>query len=169
MADNLSVCIASYESRDLAEQDFATLKDLKAGGAVELLDAAVVTRDDHGRVAVVKDLHHQVRKGALIGGVLALLGPVGLVTGVVGGSVIGKVASHFHGGLSHKDISELGALLEARSIALIALTRGAGSESFADRLPSATSVDQRVVSTDHVAFNALVEQGDREDWKNPSS
>jgi len=118
---DVALIIAGYSSIDEAESDWKQLKDAKVDGDERLYDLAVIGKADDGTVAVLKDLHHKVRRGAVIGAVVALATPVGLVAGLAGGAVAGKIGNHFHKGMSEHDKKALGDALDRHSVSLIAL------------------------------------------------
>src|SRR4051795_545658 len=103
---DVALIIAGYPSLDAAESDWNFLKEAKVEGDARTYDLAVIGKADDGTVAVLKDLHHKVRRGAVIGAVVALATPIGLVAGVAGGAIAGKLGSHFHKGMSENDKNE---------------------------------------------------------------
>jgi uncharacterized membrane protein len=119
MSDEMAVLIASYPTQQLAETDWGVLQDMVREGAIPLDDAAVVVRNAHGESAVVKDLHKPVRKGLVIGAALAAFTPVGMIAGLVGGALAGKVTALFHEGLSQATLKDIGRFIEDNTVVLV--------------------------------------------------
>jgi len=68
--DSVFVYIGTYPSEAAARDDYAVVKDLHAAGAVGTYDAAVVTKDNAGKVHVNKDemaTRHWAWGGAVVG------------------------------------------------------------------------------------------------------
>ena len=67
------IYIGTYPSEAAARDDYDVVKDLHAAGAVGTYDAAVVTKDDAGKVHVNKDemaTRHGAWGGAAVGAVV---------------------------------------------------------------------------------------------------
>lgn len=93
------VVLAIFANEAAADAAVASLKstDLAAGDAI-----GVLVLDDSGEIKVDKVGSHSAGKGAGIGLLLGLLGPVGIIGGTVGGSLLGLL--HHKGlGLSEAD------------------------------------------------------------------
>src|SRR4051794_29244641 len=118
---DVALIIAGYPSLDAAESDWKFVKESKVEGDARTYDLAVIGKGADGTVAVLKDLHHKVRRGAVIGTVVALATPIGLAAGLIGGAAAGELGNHFHKGMSESDKRELGAALERHSVSLVAL------------------------------------------------
>ena len=72
------VYIGTYPSEMSARDDYEIVKDLHAAGAVGTYDAAVITKDDSGKVHVNKDetsTRHGAWGGIAVGAVVGLLFP----------------------------------------------------------------------------------------------
>jgi uncharacterized membrane protein len=123
-ADTLMVLGASYDSVADAEADYELVKELyRAAGVGHDFDAAVVKRDEQGKVKVVKKHEQPTRHGAweglAIGALTAILPGIGLGVGAAVGAGIGAVAGHVKGGMSDGDLKEIGETLNAGEAGLI--------------------------------------------------
>ena len=120
--DGTFIYIGAYPDEAAARADYEVVKELHAVDAVGSFDAAVVTKDDKGKVHVHKD-ETATRKGGWIGvGVGALVGilfPPGLIAGAVVGGVIGGVSGHLWKGMSRSDVKELGEFIDSGQAALV--------------------------------------------------
>jgi len=95
---------------------------LHEGGAVGSYDAAVITKDDYGKVHVNKDeqaTRHGGWGGAVAGAVVGLLFPPAVINTALVGGAIGAVSGHLWRGLSRSDVKELGDLIDSGQAALI--------------------------------------------------
>jgi uncharacterized membrane protein len=121
-ADGVFLFIGTYPDEAAARADYDVVKDLRSAGAVGSYDAAVITKDDKGKVHVNKD-ETSTRKGGWIGaGIGAAVGlifaPAVLASAVVGAGV-GAVSGHLSKGLSRSDVKELGDLIDEGEAALL--------------------------------------------------
>ncbi|HEX5016621.1 MAG TPA: DUF1269 domain-containing protein [Actinomycetes bacterium] len=122
--DGTFIYIGTYPDETAARVDYDVVKALHAVDAVGSFDAAVVTKDDKGKIHVNKD-ETATRAGGWIGvGVGALVGilfpPAILASAAVGG-VIGGVTGHLWKGMSRADVKELGDTIDAGEAALVVI------------------------------------------------
>jgi len=74
--ESVFIYIGTYPSEAAARDDYGVVKDLHAAGAVGTYDAAVVTKDDSGKVHVSKDemaTRHGAWGGAAVGAFIGVL------------------------------------------------------------------------------------------------
>ena len=103
----------------------------RAPGTSHDFDAAVIAKDEDGKVRIVKKHEQPTRHGAAVGlawglaaGVVAaLFPPVGIGIAAAGGvgAAIGGVAGHASGGMSRSDLKDLGEALDAGQAGLVAV------------------------------------------------
>jgi uncharacterized membrane protein len=111
--DMLVVLAASYDSVEDAEVDYEAVKAMYYNAGVGYaFDAAVLERNDDGKVKVV-DKHEQTTrhtawKGLAIGALAAILPGIGLGVGAAVGAGVGAVTGHIKGGMNNDDLKELG-------------------------------------------------------------
>src|SRR5687768_3888831 len=117
--DTLYVIAAAYDDVDAAIADYEAVKDLyRAVRTSHDFDAAVIAKDEDGKVGIVKKHEEPTRHGAAVGlgwglaaGVaVALFPPVGIGIAAAAGGVgaaIGGVTGHAHGGMSRDALKEL--------------------------------------------------------------
>ena len=153
--DLVMVMAASYDSVSDAEVDFEAVKALYYDrGASHDFDAAVIERDDEGKVRVVKKHEQPTRHGAAkgmkwglaIGVASAILPGIGLVGGLVAGAVggagIGAVKGHMEGGMDNDDLKQIGQVLEQGKAGLIAVY----ATNVADQVAASIKADNRFIS-----------------------
>ena len=120
--DAVFIYIGTYPSEAAARDDYAVVKDLHAAGAVGTYDAAVVTKDNAGKVHVNKDetaTRHGAWGGAAVGAVVGILFPPSIIVGAAVGAAVGGVGGHLWRGMSRADVKEFGEIIDAGQAALI--------------------------------------------------
>jgi len=124
MTDNpVFLYAGEYESVEEAKADLEALKELHREKFVGSYDAAVLTKNEDGKVEIVdkieKPTQHGGWAGLAVGAALGLIFPPSvLVSGLVGAGA-GALIGHFEGGMSRSDLKEIGAMLEESEAALI--------------------------------------------------
>ena len=116
------IYIGTYPSEAWARADYDVVKDLHAAGAVGTYDAAVVTKDDAGKVHVNKDemaTRHGAWGGAAVGALVGILFPPSIIVGVAVGAAVGGVSGHLWRGMSRADVRELGEIIDDGQAALV--------------------------------------------------
>ena len=146
---------ASYDSVDAAEADYDAVRALYSElGASHTFDAAVISKNDDGKVKINKTFEEGTRFDAItgaaiglaVGVVAALFPPIGiwaaLAAGGVGGAAIGGVVGHLHSGLKRGDLKELGDVLDAGEAGLIVVY----SADLGDQISTLVKAENRFVS-----------------------
>src|SRR3712207_2614274 len=124
MSDNqIFLYAGEYDSVEDAKADLEALKELHREEFVGTYDAAVVTKNEEGKVEVVdkieKPTQHGGWAGLAVGAALGLIFPPSvLVSGMVGAGA-GALIGHLEGGMSRSDLREIGETLEKSEAALI--------------------------------------------------
>ena len=152
--DTVLVLAAAYDDVDAAEADYEAVKalyyDVKTSHD---FDAAVIDRDENGKVRVVKKHEQPTRHGAAAGmgwglavGAACVLLPgislVGLAGGAAAGATIGAVTGHVKGGMSNADLRSLGEVLNNGQAGLIAVY----ATNMADQVAAAIKAQNRQIS-----------------------
>lgn len=119
--------VAAYVDERAADQTLETLKQAKKAEEFYFDDAAVVRRDAEGKVHIKETGDMSTGKGAgigaLIGGVIGLLGgPGGVVLGAGAGAAIGGIAAHGDAGFDKDSLEEIGGALPSGTSALAVTT-----------------------------------------------
>ena len=116
------IYVGTYPSKAAAEADYEVVKDLHMVGAVGSYDAAVVTKDDNGKVHENKDemaTRHGGWGGAAIGALIGCLFPPAFIAATATGAAIGAVSGHLWRGMSRADCKELGEIIDNGQAALV--------------------------------------------------
>ncbi|HET9071600.1 MAG TPA: DUF1269 domain-containing protein [Acidimicrobiales bacterium] len=120
--ESVFVYIGTYPDEETARSDYQIVKELHSAGAVGTYDAAVVTKDAHGKVHVDKDetaTRHGAWGGAAAGAVVGLLFPPAVLASAAVGAAAGGVGGHLWRGMSRADVKELGELIDTGEAALV--------------------------------------------------
>jgi len=121
-ADGVFLYLGTYPDEASARADYDIVKDLHLAGAVGTYDAAVVTKDEHGRVHVNKDemaTRHGGWGGLAAGAVIGILFPPSIIATAIVGGAIGGVSGHLWRGMSRSDVKELGDVIDTGQAALL--------------------------------------------------
>jgi len=133
-----NVLVFNFAGQDTAKEK---VKEIKASGALDdqyVIAQIIVEQDEKGKVHV-----HETGRGglgAVVGGVAGSLlsligGPVGFLTWVVGGAVVGGVAGKYLGRPIKKgDLKEVGESMVPDSSAFLLLVEDIYSEAVVDSL-----------------------------------
>lgn len=120
--DGVFIYIGTYGSEVDAKADYAVVKELHSMGAVGTYDAAVVTKDDKGRVHINKDettTRHGAWGGAGVGALVGILFPPSIIGSALVGAAIGGVSGHLWKGMSRADVKEFGDAIDSGEAALV--------------------------------------------------
>lgn len=121
-ADGVFIYVGTYASEVDARSDYDVVKDLHALGAVGTYDAAVITKDDKGKIHVNKDettTRHGAWGGAAAGALVGILFPPSIIGSALVGAAIGGVSGHLWKGMSRTDVKEFGEAIDAGEAALV--------------------------------------------------
>jgi uncharacterized membrane protein len=120
----VQLVVAAFQSEQAANDALDMLKELKKERVVGIVDAAVIRKNEDGKLDIKEtaDLSpgRGAARGALIGGAISLLaGPLGLVAGA--GALIGGLAAKRDAGFSDERLERLGEALEPGTSAIVAI------------------------------------------------
>jgi uncharacterized membrane protein len=177
--DALFVIAAAYDDVDAAVADYEAVKALyQAVKTSHDFDAAVVAKNQDGKVRIVKKHEQPTRHGAAVGlgwglavGVVSALFPpvgIGLVAAGAGGAAIGGVAGHVSGGMSRSDLKELGETLDAGQAGLVAVYETNLADQVAANIKAANRVVSKVTDMEADQLAADLKQAEQENVAMPS-
>ena len=132
-----TLILAIYPERGLAEEDFEILHDEPLGPAFEIIDAAIVFKDERGRVGVAKRSRRKRRRGAL--------------------APARGLAVNRQRGLTRQDLHQFSDTLDQSSAAVVAVGRGRGAEKLGSVL-HCTDLTVNQLKPDDLAFRSLLSQ-----------
>jgi uncharacterized membrane protein len=120
--ESVFIYVGTYSGQAQARDDYRVVKELHSAGAVGTYDAAVVTKDDQGRVHVNKDemaTRHGAWGGAAAGAAIGVLFPPSIIGTAIVGAAVGGISGHLWRGMSRADVKELGEVLDDGQAALV--------------------------------------------------
>jgi uncharacterized membrane protein len=122
--DNTFLLVGAYSSVDDAQADYDVIKELTLNKVIGGFDAAIITKDDEGKVHVNKD-ETGTRKGAWggagVGALVGLIFPPALIGSAVVGAAAGALGGHMAKSLPRSDLKDLGELLQTGEAGLVVL------------------------------------------------
>jgi uncharacterized membrane protein len=124
MAKETFVYVAAYSDEMAARADFEAVKELHASGLVGSYDAAIVTKDNNGKVHENKDetaTRHGAWWGIAAGAALGAIFPPSILGAAAVGGVVGGVSGHLAKGMSRSRVKELGDFIEPGQAGLVVI------------------------------------------------
>ena len=159
--DTFIALAATYAKVEDALEDYEGLKALYYElNLIDTFDAAVLERNDAGKVKIVKKHEQPTRHGAWLGagvglatGLAVALFPAvgigaGLLYGACAGAGIGALAGHAIGGMSRDDLKELGETLDTGQAALVAVAATDLSGKIEAAFARAQKISQKQLKSD---------------------
>ncbi len=136
----IHLAVAYFDDEDAAKEALKALSEAHKHEDLPLDGAAVVTRDEEGKIHLkeVGDTHAKkgAGVGALIGGAVgALFGPLGIIGGGAIGAYYGSIiAATVDEGIPNEALEEIAAMLPEDGSALVALTSEADARAVEKKL-----------------------------------
>ena len=153
--DFLYIMAASYSNVEDARADFAGVKSLYDEIQVShIFDAAVLTKDEKGKVKIDETYQAGAQHGAAVGlagglavGLVAALFPpiaigAALLVGGAGGAILGSVAGHYATGLGRSELKELGDALDNGEAGLVVVYAG----NYAEQVGKLIKTENKYIS-----------------------
>ena len=168
--DTFVVFAASYDTLGAAEADYHAVREFYlTSGLIDTYDAAVITRDDAGKVSIVAKHEQPTRRGAwrglgigLAGGALLALFPAiglgaGLLLGGAGGAGFGALAGHVTAGLRRADLKDLGELLDEGQSGLVVVAASDLADRVERAIGHASGLTRKQLTADETALEADID------------
>lgn len=121
--------MATFSSRDDAQAAYRHVKELHSAGVIGTYDAAVVSKDDQGRIRIQKDEVPTQRgawTGLVVGALVGLLFPPIILADAafaLFGAGAGALVAHIRSGMSRADAKTLAALIDNSEAAVVVVGR----------------------------------------------
>jgi len=160
-----NLVVLTFEDTEQAGQAFEALKSAQRSGHLRIDDAAVIVKDESGKVDVKNQLDIGVKWGAVGGGVIGLLLAgiffplAGITLGAIGGALVGKTLNL---GVDQKFVKDVTESLKPGSSALFIIgSSGDPGLVFATLRPFQGTVYQTTLPTEAVdtLINELKDKG----------
>jgi uncharacterized membrane protein len=122
-----NLIVLTFDDTEQAGQVFEAIKQAQGSGHVKLEDAAVIVKDESGKVEVKNQLDKSIAVGAVGGGILGLMIAsvffplAGLAIGAIGGGLIGKSLNK---GVDQQFVKDVTETLKPGSSALFVIGSG---------------------------------------------
>ena len=166
--DTLFVFSGTYGDLGDALADYEAVHELHTrAGLIDAYDAAVIERNQSGKVEIVKKHETPTRVGGVLGA------GVGLATGLVivlfpavaiggglllatgaGGAVLGALAGHAAAGMSRGDLKELGEGLDEGQAGLVVIAVADMESKVENAMSRAAKVQAKQLKADQAAIEA---------------
>jgi uncharacterized membrane protein len=173
--DTLLVYCGVYGDVTDAVTDYDLVKELHTeAGLIDAYDAAVIERNDKGKVKVVKKHETPTRVGGVLGGgiglatglVIALFPAAaiggGLLLGTTGaGAVLGSIAGHAVAGMSRSDLKELGETLDEGQAGLVVVAVSDMEAKVRAAMKHAQKVQEKSLKADQKALEAETKEAQK--------
>ena len=123
----LQIIVAAFQEEDAADEALKTLKEAKREKLISIDNAAVIRKDEGGKLHIKETADMGGGKGAgvgvLVGGAIGLLaGPLGVAVGSALGAAVGGVtAKLYDGGFKDDRLREIGSSLQPGTSAIVAV------------------------------------------------
>jgi len=127
MIGPVELIIAAFQDEAKAKEALKNLKELAKDDVIHLVNAAVMTKDEKGKVTLRETQDVDAKRGALFGaitgGLIGLVGgPAGVIVGAAAGAATGGVAANkIDMGFPDDTLKELQETLTPGSSAILAL------------------------------------------------
>lgn len=121
-SDGTFILVATYPDERSARDDYQVVKEAHAHGLVGSYDAALITKDMHGKVHENKDetsTRHGAWWGVAAGAAVGVLFPPSIIGAAAMGGVIGGVSGHLAKGMSRSQAKELGDFIDPGQAGLV--------------------------------------------------
>jgi uncharacterized membrane protein len=173
--DTLFVYCGIYGDRDDALVDYEVVKQLHTQeNLIDAYDAAVIERNEKGKVKIVKKHETPTRVGGVLGG------GVGLATGLVialfpaaaiggglllgttaGGAILGSVAGHAAAGMSRGDLKDLGEALDDGQAGLVVVGVSDMEAKVRAAMKHAQKVEEKKLKSDQAALEKEAKEAEK--------
>jgi uncharacterized membrane protein len=152
MSDNpVFIYGAVYADREDAEADYEMLLAAHSAALVGSYDVALMYKDDEAKVHVSKHekpTQHGAWTGAAVGALVGVIFPPAVLGAAAVGAAAGGGIGHALGGMSRKDVKELGQRLDEGQAALIVIGESRVQEQLDKALTRAKNSEERQVDAD---------------------
>ena len=120
--DLTTLVVVAYPEQEKAKEVLKELKELQIKGIISIVNAAVMVKNEKGKVAISETGDTDAKGGAIIGALFNPIGALGIIALTAGGAGVGALITHFIDlGFPQEDLKELSESLTPGSSAIIAL------------------------------------------------
>ena|SRR5947209_1750823 len=121
-----AVVLAVYPSEAQSRDALTQLQTMEGQGTIDLIEVAIVTKDEAGKIHVLDTADVGTRKGSrrglIAGAVVGLIFPPSIIAGAIGGGAAGALYGHFRDkGFNNKELAQAGEDLQPGQSGVIAV------------------------------------------------
>ncbi len=149
--DPVFLYVAAYASEADAREDYDVLLALHAEGVIGTYDAALITKDQEGKVHVrkhEKPTQHGAWTGIGVGAVVGILFPASVIGSAIVGGTAGGLIGHLWHGMSRGDMKDLGEALDDGQAALVIVGKSKLQEVLERELKRANKQIEKQIKAD---------------------
>ncbi|HEX9035217.1 MAG TPA: DUF1269 domain-containing protein [Streptosporangiaceae bacterium] len=164
-SDGTFILVATYPNERAAREDYQVVKEAHSRGLVGSYDAAVITKDAHGKVHENKDetaTRHGAWWGIAAGAAVGMLFPPAVLGAAAAGGVIGGVSGHLAKGMSRSQAKELGDLIDRGEAGLVVIGESKVEQALARAVTKAEKQTARELDLDPKDVDRLLQEAIRE-------
>jgi len=153
----VSVIAAFYRNQDQANLVLETLQQMQKDGAVKLLDAAVMVRDNESDKIRIKETAEVTGRkgavgGAVVGGIIGVIFPPSILATAAIGAAAGAVLGHFTDqGFKNNLLKEIGENLPPGGSAIVAVVEETWFKQLSSALHGYSQIARYAVDADAAA------------------
>jgi uncharacterized membrane protein len=155
MSSDTEIAIVTFDDMEKAKDVLASLKHMEKEELVELEDAVVIVKDEHGKIKVKETKDLTTGKGAAKGGIVGLVisfllgGPIGgVLLGSLAGALVGKSIDL---GVSKEKVEAISESMADASSALLVQIKSGNKDALAAMLRKSGGELHEVSVTQQVA------------------
>jgi uncharacterized membrane protein len=147
--------IATYDDVADARQDYEEVKEAHKQGLIGEYDAAIVWKNDKGKIEIDSVSDEASRKwlwaGLGIGALIGLIFPPSILATSAIGALSGAVIGKFRDGIAHDDLDQIGEALTGDNAALVVIAQDRVAEAlekFGAKLDASNKQIESILSAD---------------------
>ena len=147
--------IATYDDVADARQDYEEVKQAHKQGLIGEYDAAIVWKNDKGKIEIDSVSDEASRKwlwaGLGIGALIGLIFPPSILATSAIGALSGAVIGKFRDGIAHDDLDQIGEALTGDNAALVVIAQDRVAEAlekFGAKLDASNKQIESILSAD---------------------
>ncbi len=139
MAETINFTVGFYDDTESSKVILDTLQSMHKATTIDIVDMAMLTKSDDGKLKVEETREltagKGARRGALVLGVVGLIYPPSLIASVIAGGGIGALAGRIRDtGIKKEQIQRIADELEPGKAAVVVLSKAGSRELVEDTL-----------------------------------
>ena len=155
MSDPVYIYVGEYADEESAKADLDVVRQLYTDDVLRTYDAAVVAKEDDGKVHVRRHeqtTEHAAWRGAAVGALVGILFPPAIIGDALIGAAAGGLISHLWHGLSRHDLKDLGEALDNGTASLVVISTTEFDHDFTAALKAVNHQVKKLEKADAKAF-----------------